>query len=117
MSRSSAVTFASDAAKRRSQKALRIKDSIEGAFDSPSNLLAVYDTCFTPVGKVSLSIGEREATSCSTRTVGRSELAGRHGVRGKLAWRPVAVSNPCAGVGLIPPPKVWREWPEHLLSR
>jgi hypothetical protein len=28
-------------------KALRIKDPIEGAFDSPSNLLAVCDACYS----------------------------------------------------------------------
>jgi hypothetical protein len=28
-------------------KALRIKDPIEGAFDAPSNLLAVCDTCYS----------------------------------------------------------------------
>jgi hypothetical protein len=28
-------------------KALRIKDPVEGAFDSPSNLLAVCDACYS----------------------------------------------------------------------
>ena len=33
--------------KAPASKALRIKDPIEGAFDAPSNLLAVCDACYT----------------------------------------------------------------------
>jgi hypothetical protein len=46
MPQSGGVTFASDAAKAPVSKALRIKDPVWGAFDTPSNLLAVCNACY-----------------------------------------------------------------------
>jgi hypothetical protein len=54
MSRSGAVTFASGA-KAPVSKALRTKEPVWGAFDTPANLLAVCDACY--------DAGRRELTS------------------------------------------------------